>query len=137
MSYQRYHAILVTGSYDCDPITAAATRYLGCHGFHWAAVARRKASKIFGDEHVSELIETHLNNVVSFFVAPDGSNEGWDDSDKGDDNRDAFIEWLESLRYDDGSSPLAWAEVQYGDDEGVTKIVRDSDEKQRENEVIN
>ena len=133
MSYQRYCAILVTGSYDYDYIFDGMKRYPECHGFHWAAVARLKASKIFGDEHVSELIETHLNNIMSFFISPDGSNEGWEASDKGDDNRDAFIEWLESLRYDDGSSPLAWAEVQYGDSDGVTKVVRDSDEKSREN----
>ena len=61
-------------------------------------------------------------------VPPDGSKEGWRESEAGDSTRAAFVKWLRSRCYDDGSSSYGWVEVQYADDEGETKIVSDSSE---------
>ena len=58
-------------------------------------------------------------------IATDGSKEGWPESCTGDQQRDLFVQWCNDQRWSDGSSSLRWVEVQYGDDDGITKIVRD------------
>lgn len=113
MGYDRHHGIIVT-TFKKDYIEDA----------------HREAERIFSTP-VSEVCPESINGWLSFFVPPDGSKEGWDESDKGDHERDVFVAWLEGQRYEDGSSRFAWIEVQYGDGEGETKIVRDSDALQR------
>lgn len=113
MGYIRHHAIVVTGTYE-----------------NWIELAHNEAKGL--GLHVSEIVDSELNGTRSILVAPDGSKEGWQESGTGDFLRDNFKEWLRSCRYSDGSSPLAWAEIQYGDDEGETKIVSHSDEEPRE-----
>jgi hypothetical protein len=108
MGYMRHHAIIVT-SY-ADKIDAA----------HAKAVA------IF-DDMVTPVVKSHTNGYGSFMVVPDGSKERWEASKIGDACRDEFVEWLNTQRYSDDSTSLKWAEVQYGDDEYETRIVRDSD----------
>lgn len=109
MGYMRHHAILVT-SYKDERINAAREKALS---FGLAC---------------SEIIPSRTNVYFSFFVAPDGSKEGWPDSDEGDAKRDLFINWLNSYRFSDGSSPLDWVEVQYGDEGGEQEVLRsDSD----------
>lgn len=117
MGYMRHHAIVVTGSY-------------GEHIF----AAHSEALDILGSEQVSPVSDKAINSHRSFCVFPDGSKEGWDDSDRGDDNRGEFIRYLDGLRYDDGSSPLRWVEVQFGDDERETKVTAHSDEDERRTE---
>ncbi len=114
MGYERHHAIVVTAS---------------DHGR--AVVARQHAAEIFGDNVVTGLVFSPTNAYVSFMVPPDGSKEGWTESDVGDRKREAFIGWLDDQRYVDGSSPYDWAEVQFGDDERVTVVTRHSDEPER------
>ena len=112
MGYMRHNAIIVSGSYGDFLVEAHA-------------VATR------GGLAVSDVVRSPVNGVETFLVAPDGSKEGWSESEQGDALRDWFIAHLEGLRYEDGSSPLSWVEVQYGDDDLETKIVRDSDEECR------
>jgi len=71
---------------------------------------------------VSEIVESPAD-VCSFAVFPDGSKEGWPESNEGDTKREMFRAYLNRQRWRDGSSPLDWAEVQYGDDEGDNKVV--------------
>ena len=80
MGYIPHHAIIVT----------AETRTIGL--FHAQAVAT------FADTcaKVTEPTEAGMNATSSFLVAPDGSKEGWEDSDKGDAARAAFIAYLEA-----------------------------------------
>jgi hypothetical protein len=103
MGYQRHHAIIVTSFLD-ENLDAA----------------HRKAVRIFG-EAASPIIESEQNGYRSFFVAPDGSKEGWLESVAGDADRNKFVKWLRGKRLD-------WVEVQYGDDEGQTVVVRHSDD---------
>lgn len=104
MGYLKPTAIIVGGSYD-----------------GWAGRARTEAARIFGDAGlgylVSPLINGAVNSEQSFLVAWDGSKEGWDISNVADDARAEFVGWLRAQAYDDGSSPIAWVEVQYGGDD--------------------
>jgi hypothetical protein len=76
---------------------------------------------------ISPITPLALNGRRSFFVPPDGSKEGWPESDQGNELRNKFVEELKAFVYEDGSSPLDWVEVQFGDDYGVAKICNASD----------
>jgi len=97
MGYMRHHGIVVTG---CGAEVMAAN-----------AEARR----IFGRD-VTEITPEAVNGYRSFFVAPDGSKEGWAESDAGDKRRSEFKSILRTLGLD-------WAEVQYGDDDYDNRVV--------------
>lgn len=115
MGYTRHHAILVTTFYE-----------------PYIQEAHRSAVEIFG-HLVSEINFSRINGFCSFAVFPDGSKEGWPDSDQGDANRERFKAWLNAHQYENGSSPYdwVWVEMQYGDDRLQTRIVADSDEQRR------
>lgn len=112
MGYMRHHAIIVS-SYSEERIAPAHTT----------------ARDLFADTHahVSNVTPPAMNGYVSFFVAPDGSKEWWPDSDRAEAARNAFVEWLERQRFEDASSWLDWVEVQFGDDEGDTRVTRGDD----------
>ena len=110
MGHMRHHAIVVSASYGSTIDRAHA-----------------KAAEL--GMVVSGIIASPVNKVRSFFVAPDGSKEGWSDSDDGDVRRNVLIGWMSQQRYGDGSGPLSWVEVQYGDDEQETLVVSHSDEE--------
>lgn len=105
MGYIRHHSIVVT-SWDEEQIKKAHT----------------KAKEMCG-EIVSNIVESKINGYGSFFIAPDGSKEGWVESDCGNDNRKNYIRWILEQNYDDGSNPLSYVEFYYGDDEGGSEIV--------------
>jgi hypothetical protein len=64
---------------------------------------------------VSPVTDPAVNAHRSFCVFPDGSKEGWEESDSGDRARAAFVRWLRSKRYEDGSSPFSWVAVSFGE----------------------
>jgi hypothetical protein len=109
VGYIRHHAIIVTS-------------WSKTHGETALVEARRAGCQTTG------LSESKVNGYWTFLVCPDGSKEGWDDSNLGDNQREEFIAWLDSTRTEDGGSHYSWAEVQYGDDEGETTITAHSDE---------
>lgn len=108
MGYMRHHAIVVTGTDYQEAITKAHTAAAGI--FPW----------------ISPLSPPTINGYRSFFVPPDGSKEGWEESDVGDAQRDAFMAYLLSTGFADGGSLFAWVEVQYGDDNRETRALRDN-----------
>ena len=87
------------------------------------------------DPRVSSVVASPINSYWSFLVAPDGSKEGWGDSDKGDEQRKEFIAWMRKGRAED-KLYLDWVCVQYGDDERETKIDADSDTYERERDAL-
>jgi hypothetical protein len=97
MGYIKHHTIVVT-SWNEEKITEA----------------HAKASSIF--RWVSPLSPA-VSDWRSFFIPPDGSSEGWDESDAGDARRTAFIDWCQSKRTEDGGSYLQWVEVSFGEDD--------------------
>jgi hypothetical protein len=113
MGYMCHHAIIVTaGDYD--------------KADHDLRAAHAKAIELGCS--VTPITEKVTNGYRSFLVAADGSKEGWPESDRGDSQRAELIAFMETTRYEDLSGPLDWVEVQYGDDDGETKIMRHSDE---------
>lgn len=104
MGYMRHHAIVVT-SWNKEALKEAHLR----------------AAVLF-DWKVSPIIHNQFGDD-SFFIPPDGSKEGWEDSNKGDQRRTEFIAYLRSVKYDDSSSCLSWVEVEYGGDGGRARAV--------------
>jgi hypothetical protein len=61
-------------------------------------------------------VQSVTNDYWSCAFLPDGSKEGWRDSDLGDEYRRQFAD-LFSAGYEDGSSPFSVAMVRFGGDE--------------------
>lgn len=101
-----------------------------------AVVPRYVASRMFPDVPVPDVegfreslpqqwrplvvgpIPSVINGYVTYVFAPDGSNEGWPDSDDGDRYRHRFAE-LFSFTFPDGSSPynVLVIDARFGGDE--------------------
>jgi len=105
MGYIKQHTIVVT-AYDNGIIKA-----------------HEEATRIFG-EMCSPIIPSKMNGYKSFFIAPDGSKEGWADSNEGDLKRDEFVNWINSCAYEDGSNSVDFVELFYGEDNGRCSVVR-------------
>ena len=63
------------------------------------------------------------NGYTSFAVLPDGSREGWPESNDHDVRRERFKAWLRGQAHGDGSSPLEWCEVEYGSDDEDAQVI--------------
>lgn len=63
-------------------------------------------------------VKSVMNDYQSFAFLPDGSKEGWDASDQGDEYRQQFID-LFSFAYDDDSTPfnVLVMDARFGGDE--------------------
>ncbi|MFF2531535.1 hypothetical protein ACFVS2_21745 [Brevibacillus sp. NPDC058079] len=94
----KHNAIVVTGS-----------RY----AISQLEIVHGTALALFGSL-VSPIIESRLNGFHSFFVAPDGSKEGWKESDDADKQRKKLETFIDSLAYSDGSNSIHYADVSYG-----------------------
>ena len=99
MGYNRHHAIIVSSWSDEHIETAHALARIFCRA-------------------VSGIVNSRSEGVRSFFIPPDGSKEGWEDSNDGDHERETFIASISREKL-----YLKWVEVQYGDDNKETKIV--------------
>jgi len=110
MGWMRHHGIVVT-SWD-RPLLLTA------HG---------KACQVFPEGHITEPTEKQTNGYSSFLVAPDGSKEGWEESDEGDCRRREFIDWLRTQVHEDGSSNLDWIEYSHDADNNTAVIVTASE----------
>jgi len=101
MGTMRHHAIVVTSS---DSLLVNQAQAM---------------ASVLGLVITEVVIST--NDYHSFCVLPDGSKEGWAESKKMDERRDALVEWMCYQQLD-------WVEVQFADEaeDGGTKIVRDS-----------
>lgn len=94
MGITRHNAIIVT-SYKSSAIDRALAK------------ARDLRMTVLGPS------EPVVNGYVTMLVCPDGSNEGWGDSNLGNSKRAAFIDWMKAHEFEDGSSSLDWIEVEY------------------------
>lgn len=105
MGYIKHNAIIITA----DDYPTGLKQFGKVHS---------KAKQIFG-ETVSEAIRSPLNGYISFFVAPDGSKEGWDESDSGDKKRKKFADYIDKLAYEDGSNAVHFVDVSYDENHEV------------------
>lgn len=108
MGYMRHHAIVVT-SWDKEALTKAHAQAQKM----FDPVSAACVSK--GSSVVSAVVDAGLNGYRSFLIAPDGSKEGWPESDAYDLARAEFVKWLNAQRHEDGSTLLQFAEVFFGD----------------------
>jgi len=120
MGYMRHHGIMITGSDLHEDSLFNKDNYLTI------SIVHEKAKQIFPEKLVSDLQMSVMNAYKSFAIFPDGSKEGWSDSDEGENRRDAFIKWIQGDTR--SRSFIDWVEIQYGDDERMTRICRHSDE---------
>lgn len=94
MGYIRHDAIIVT-SWNAEYLHAAAEK------------AKEIGLQIVGPSKPA------MNGTTTFLVCPDGSKEGWEESDAGDAKRAAFLNYLNGQRYEDNSSSLSWVALSY------------------------
>ena len=118
MGYMRHHALVVTSWKDSV-----------LHAVHAAAV--QFATDAGMACTVTPIIPGTVNGIRTFVVCSDGSKEGWAESDAGDSVRAAVIKECDLHLYSDGSSPLSWVLVQYGDDDHDTRVVAHSEQHDR------
>lgn len=95
MGYHIHHAIVVT-SWDENSIRKT----------------HKLAREIFQDELITEVTGAALNGFRSFLIAPDGSKEGWPESNEADKQREKFIEEMKKL-----NTFAEWVEISFGGDE--------------------
>jgi hypothetical protein len=69
----------------------------------------------------TEIIEGVVNGYVSFLIAPDGSKEGWPESDAGDEARAAWKEWARTT----DEMYVNWAHVNFGGDDAHLSSLAD------------
>lgn len=103
MGYMRHDAIVVT-SWKSEAIEEAAAK------------ARECGLEVIGPSGVV------TNGIRTLLVCPDGSKEGWDESDKFDGKRAKFLEYLNGVRYEDSSSCLSWVALAYGSDDSEAVV---------------
>ena len=107
MGYIKHHAIVITTwQEDLVPKLLASAREL--------------------DLEVLSSGPTYINGYSTIIILPDGSKEGWEESDRGDSMRTLFKTRLQDFEYEDGSSPLEWVEVAYGSDDARAVVTDDA-----------
>jgi len=106
MGYIKHDAVVVTGS-EKD------VKRLHVH-----------AEKLFMQSTVSAVLGPLVNRTYSFFVAPDGSKEGWESSNKQDKARDKFIRFLLKHKKDLHAD---WVHISFGGDQEKTIVIKSSD----------
>ena len=78
--------------------------------------AHKRATDIFG-EMASEIVNGIINGQVSFFIAPDGSMEGWEESNACDERRLVFLEYLKEQ-----NTFIDYVAVQFGGDDDQSEV---------------
>jgi hypothetical protein len=76
-----------------------------------------------GFQLISPVVQSLINNYYTFFIAPDGSKEGYDLSDDGDRVRAKVVALLDTYKTTDGTFPVSYVELFYGDDTLPAKIL--------------
>jgi hypothetical protein len=122
MGYIKHHTIVVTGFTPEKVIIAhKKAKEIFEKNFQKELYTKNISSRL-----VSDVIEGLANGQTSFFIAPDGSKEGWETSNNADDAREQFLDWL--------SKSETWCdyiEVTFGGDDEAEYITR-SNEKDNE-----
>lgn len=112
MGYIRHQGIIATGSDNSD---------IG--GKHDTALARERALEL--GLPCSEIVRGTTNGYTSFLIAPDGSKEGWPESNDQEAKRKEWIEWArKSGHYFD------WACVSFGGDDAQLAALEDHNDRE-------
>ena len=76
-----------------------------------------------GHQLISPIVPSLINKFCSFFIAPDGSKEGYDASEDGNIIRKKILEFLNSLNDSDGEHIVKFVELCYGTENGEAMIL--------------
>jgi hypothetical protein len=109
MGYLRHECIVVS-SWDVDRVSKAHAA--ACGTFNECGMGSL----------VGGIIQHVVNGGASFLIAPDGSKEGWEPSDRGAAARTEYIKWLESPQASD--LYLDWALILIGGDDGEYRVMK-------------
>jgi hypothetical protein len=109
----KHHSIIVTSN-DKESLILVRNEILRLYKLNMEAKN--------GGQLVSPIVDSLINKFSSFFIAPDGSKEGYDASDDGDRVRKKIVDFLNSLQEPDGSNGIRFVEVSYGDDFHLSKV---------------
>lgn len=112
MGFIRHHAIVVT-SWDEERLTKAFD------------MAQELGLQVIGPSPQA------FNHYRSFMVCPDGSKEGWAESDAGDERRERFCTWLHAQAVIDRGTYYKWVEIAFGSDD-ADALITDHAWKHRE-----
>jgi hypothetical protein len=116
MGYIKHHTIVVTG-WSPDKVVDAHQKAKEIFTKNFKNDAFAYTSCV-----VSEIVKGAINGQSSFFVAPDGSKEGWSTSDYGDISRKEFLDWLHN-----SDNYCDYIEIIFGGDSGYETILRSKD----------
>lgn len=119
MGYIKHHTIVVT-AWSEEKIKDVHSK---AKEIFKEEFAKEVAFNHDGSLLVSPLIQGMTNGQLSFFVAPDGSKEGWQTSDLGNAARERLVNYIISVGYDDGSNSVSFVEVFFGEDNGYCEVV--------------
>src|SRR5271163_1478020 len=90
MGYCKHNVIVVT-NWNLKIVSAV---HLKAKEIFAEVFGQGKIIPIDGSILISPVMQSVVNAQYTFFVAPDGSNEGWHESDLGDEARKKFLDWL-------------------------------------------
>ena len=109
MGVENHNAVIATTS---DPVLVEKMRY-------WIADLEELSERFLVGPKI-------MNGCITIVLVPDGSKEGWHESDESDALRMAFIKRIKEDDYEDGSSPWRWLEIGFG--EYGQKVLRGNNE---------
>lgn len=115
MGYIRHQGILCTGSDNS-----------GIGGKHDTDLAREKAIEL--GLPCSEIVHGTINSCTSFLIAPDGSKEGWSESDAQEERRKEWIKWARKSGH-----WMDWVCVSFGGDNAHIALIEDHNERENSN----
>jgi hypothetical protein len=126
MGYHKHDVVVVTmwrasralREHSDDPDEAAYT-------WEEAILALREKMGVDGKLLVGPIEASPLNDYVTYVLVPDGSKEGWADSERFDGWRERLLEICRTHCYGDGSG-LDYVAVRFGGDDPEMARVEES-----------
>lgn len=115
MGYIKHNAVVVTG-WDKSNVEAAHKK---AKELYKDAFSTDIPFQKDGSVLISDIINGVTNDQLSFFIAPDGSKEGWATSDLSDKVRKEFLDWLLM-----SGNYCNYIEVRFGGDDEYESIER-------------
>jgi len=117
MGYIKHHTIVVTG-WSAEQLKEAHQKAKET----FEQIFDSEPQKTYASRLVSEIVQGVTNGQSSFFIAPDGSKENWETSDKCNNARKDFLDWLQKA-----DNWCDYIEVIFGGDNQLERIVRSKD----------
>jgi hypothetical protein len=76
-------------------------------GFRKESVAAARAKALMLDMRPTEVVESEINGWCHFLIPPDGSKDGWPESNLGDERRELWITWAREQWANASTPPFA------------------------------